>query len=111
MSNPSRITTRIDLNTQVLSLQATRLSDVASVNSFVVNAAVEKAKAILQAKNIIKLNQEVWRIQVCLDIWGCRSINELSICLPCVGSKKLPTISTMPFYVNCQIRSDLLQCY
>lgn len=60
MSNPSapRITARIDLNTQALLLQATRLSGVASVNSFVVNAAVEKAKAILQAENIIKLNQE-----------------------------------------------------
>ncbi|KAE9527959.1 MULTISPECIES: DUF1778 domain-containing protein [Testudinibacter] len=53
-----RITARIDQDTQSLLLQAAKLAGITSINSFVVNAAVEKAKEILQAENLIKLNRE-----------------------------------------------------
>ncbi|TNH04425.1 DUF1778 domain-containing protein [Testudinibacter sp. TR-2022] len=54
----ARITARIDQDTQSLLLQAAKLAGITSINSFVVNAAVEKAKEILQAENLIKLNRE-----------------------------------------------------
>ncbi|MDH3001332.1 hypothetical protein A1D23_12470 [Chelonobacter oris] len=53
-----RITARIDEDTQSLLLQASKLIGISSINSFVVNAAVEKAKAIIQEENLIKLNRE-----------------------------------------------------
>lgn len=53
-----RITARVDQSTQILLQQAALLSGISSINSFVLNAAIEKAKQIIQAENTIKLNAE-----------------------------------------------------
>lgn len=56
-----RITARIDLPTQDLLLRAASLIGISSLNSFVLNAAIEKANAILKEEQTIKLNQESTR--------------------------------------------------
>ena len=43
-----RVTARIDLNTQDLLARAAAISGISSINSFVLNAAVEKAKQIIE---------------------------------------------------------------
>lgn len=53
-----RITARIDLNTQELLLQAASLIGISSLNAFVLNAAIEKANAILKAEENTRFNRE-----------------------------------------------------
>ncbi len=52
-----RITARIDFDTQELLSQAAAISGISSINSFVLNAAVEKAKKILEYEQTIKLSK------------------------------------------------------
>jgi uncharacterized protein (DUF1778 family) len=52
-----RITARIDLDTQELLLQAATIIGISSINSFVLNAAIEKAKKIMEDEHSLKLNQ------------------------------------------------------
>lgn len=56
-----RITARVDLGTQALLQQAALLSGISSINSFVLNAAIEKAKTIIQEENTLRLNAETAR--------------------------------------------------
>ncbi len=53
-----RITTRINSDTQVMLSKAAAISGIASINSFVLNAAIEKAKKIIADDNILHLNQQ-----------------------------------------------------
>lgn len=53
-----RITARIDLPTQDLLLRAASLIGISSINSFVLNAAIEKANAILKEEEMTRFNQE-----------------------------------------------------
>lgn len=56
--NLPRITARIDIPTQELLLRAASLVGISSLNSFVLNAAIEKANAILKDEEITRLNAE-----------------------------------------------------
>jgi uncharacterized protein (DUF1778 family) len=50
-----RITARVDAATQTLLTRAAALSGMPSMNAFVVNAAVEKAREIIARDQVIKL--------------------------------------------------------
>jgi uncharacterized protein (DUF1778 family) len=52
-----RITARVDVDTQNLLNKAATLAGMSSVNSFVVSAAVEKAKQIIERDQILKLSR------------------------------------------------------
>ena len=52
-----RITARVDIDTQDLLSKATALAGVSSINSFVLSAAVEKAKKIIEREQLLKLSQ------------------------------------------------------
>ena len=49
-----RITTRVDEDTQQLLSRAAALSGVSSINSFVLSAAIEKAKKIMDRERSLK---------------------------------------------------------
>jgi uncharacterized protein (DUF1778 family) len=51
-----RITARIDINTQSLLLQAAAVTGMSSLNQFVLNAAIEKAKNILRQEQTLSLS-------------------------------------------------------
>ena len=53
-----RITTRVDEETQQLLSQAAALSGVSSINSFVLSAAIEKAKKIMDRERSLKLGKQ-----------------------------------------------------
>jgi uncharacterized protein (DUF1778 family) len=57
-STSPRITARVDTETQHLLSKASVLSGMSSINSFVLSAAIEKAKAILDQEQTLKLNQQ-----------------------------------------------------
>lgn len=52
-----RITARVDTDTQNLLTQAAALAGISSINSFVLSAAIEKAKDIIERERSIKLSQ------------------------------------------------------
>ena len=52
-----RITTRVDVETQELLTKAAAIAGISSINSFVLNAAVEKAKQIMEREQSLKLSQ------------------------------------------------------
>jgi uncharacterized protein (DUF1778 family) len=53
-----RITTRINEDTQLILSKAAALSGISSINSFVLSAAIEKAKKIIDEENSINLSRE-----------------------------------------------------
>jgi uncharacterized protein (DUF1778 family) len=52
-----RITARVDADTQALLTRAAALSGMSSMNAFVVNAAVEKAREIIARDQVIQLSE------------------------------------------------------
>ncbi|RVU32950.1 DUF1778 domain-containing protein [Neptunomonas marina] len=52
-----RITARVDVDTQDLLTKAAALAGMSSINSFVLNAAIEKAQQIIEREQALKLNQ------------------------------------------------------
>ncbi|WP_435276529.1 DUF1778 domain-containing protein [Psychrobium sp. nBUS_13] len=52
-----RITARVDVDTQELLNKATAIAGMSSINSFVLSAAVEKAKQIIEREQALKLSQ------------------------------------------------------
>lgn len=52
-----RITARVDVDTQELLSKAAAISGVSSINSFVLNAAVEKAKQVIERDQALKLSE------------------------------------------------------
>ena len=58
IASSPRITARVSLDTQELLSKAAALIGISSINSFVLNAAIEKANMIIENENIIKLTQK-----------------------------------------------------
>ena len=54
-SHIPRITARVDTKTQELLQKATAISGISSINSFVLNAAIEKAQKIIEDENKLQL--------------------------------------------------------
>lgn len=52
-----RITARVDADTQDLLTKAAALAGMSSINSFVLNAAIEKAKQVIEREQALKLSQ------------------------------------------------------
>jgi uncharacterized protein (DUF1778 family) len=52
-----RITTRVDVDTQDLLAKAAAIAGMSSINSFVLSAAIEKAKQVIEREQAIKLSQ------------------------------------------------------
>ncbi|EGQ7970935.1 DUF1778 domain-containing protein [Vibrio cholerae] len=52
-----RITARVDVDTQNLLTKAAALAGMSSINSFVLNAAIEKAKQVIEREQALKLSQ------------------------------------------------------
>ncbi|EGR1072316.1 TPA: DUF1778 domain-containing protein [Vibrio cholerae] len=52
-----RITARVDVDTQDLLTKAAALAGMSSINSFVLNAAIEKAKQVIEREQALKLSQ------------------------------------------------------
>ncbi len=52
-----RITARVDVETQDLLTKAAALVGMPSINSFVLSAAVEKAKQIIEREQVLKLSE------------------------------------------------------
>jgi uncharacterized protein (DUF1778 family) len=52
-----RITARVDVDTQDLLTKAAALTGMSSINSFVLNAAIEKAKQVIEREQTLKLSQ------------------------------------------------------
>ncbi|WP_108651339.1 type II toxin-antitoxin system TacA family antitoxin [Dongshaea marina] len=53
-----RITARVDVQTQELLIRASALAGMSNVNSFVLNAAVEKAKKIVEQEQMLQLSEQ-----------------------------------------------------
>ncbi|MCD2452594.1 DUF1778 domain-containing protein [Methylicorpusculum oleiharenae] len=53
-----RITARVDADTQDLLTKATVISGMSSINSFVLSAAVEKAKQLIEQDKTLKLTEQ-----------------------------------------------------
>ncbi len=52
-----RITARVDVDTQDLLAKAAALAGMSNINSFVLNAAIEKAKQVIEREQALKLSQ------------------------------------------------------
>ncbi|MCU7996658.1 DUF1778 domain-containing protein [Shewanella glacialipiscicola] len=52
-----RITARVDVDTQDLLTRAAAIAGMSSINSFVLSAAIEKAKQIIDREQTLKLSQ------------------------------------------------------
>lgn len=55
ITSAPRITARVDNDTQALLIQAAAISGMSSINSFVLSAAVEKAKHLIEQEQRIQL--------------------------------------------------------
>jgi uncharacterized protein (DUF1778 family) len=53
-----RITARVDIATQNLLAQAAAVAGMSSINSFVLSAAIEKAKQIMELEHSLQLSQQ-----------------------------------------------------
>jgi len=58
MNNTTRITARVTPQIQELLTKAAAISGVSSINSFIVNAAVDKAREILEQERLLNLTQK-----------------------------------------------------
>ena len=52
-----RITARVDADTQDLLTKAAALAGMSRINSFVLSAAIEKAKQVIEREQALKLSQ------------------------------------------------------
>ncbi|UJF17240.1 DUF1778 domain-containing protein [Vibrio sp. SS-MA-C1-2] len=52
-----RITARVDVDTQELLTKAAAIAGMSSINSFVLSAAIEKAKQVIEREQTLKLSQ------------------------------------------------------
>ena len=53
----TRITARVDLDTHNLLTKAASIAGMSSINSFVLGAAIEKAKQVIEREQTLKLSQ------------------------------------------------------
>ncbi|MFA0115056.1 DUF1778 domain-containing protein [Vibrio sp. 10N.261.46.E11] len=56
-TNLPRITARVDVDTQHLLTKAAAIAGMSSINSFVLSAAIEKAKQVIEREQTLKLSQ------------------------------------------------------
>ena len=52
-----RITARVDVDTQDLLTKAAAIAGMSSINSFVLSAAIEKAKQVIEREQALKLSE------------------------------------------------------
>ena len=52
-----RITARVDVDTQYLLAKAAAIAGMPSINAFVLSAAIEKAKQVIEREQALKLSQ------------------------------------------------------
>ncbi|WCE28476.1 type II toxin-antitoxin system TacA family antitoxin [Vibrio sp. SCSIO 43137] len=52
-----RITARVDVDTQDLLTKAAAIAGTSSINSFVLSAAIEKAKQVIEREQALKLSE------------------------------------------------------
>ena len=52
-----RITARVDVDTQDLLTKAAAIAGMSSINSFVLSAAIEKARQVIEREQALKLSQ------------------------------------------------------
>lgn len=57
ITHSPRITAKVDMDTQALLSQAAALIGMSSINAFVVSAAIEKAKKIMESERLLKLSE------------------------------------------------------
>ncbi|MCB9482356.1 MAG: DUF1778 domain-containing protein [Desulfobacteraceae bacterium] len=57
MTSLPRITARVDADTQNLLSKATALAGMSSINNFVLSAAVEKARQIIEQSQFLKISE------------------------------------------------------
>ena len=57
MNNTTRITARVTPQIQELLARAAAISGVSSINSFILSAAVDRAKDIIEKESILNLSQ------------------------------------------------------
>ncbi|WED23998.1 DUF1778 domain-containing protein [Vibrio sp. JC009] len=53
-----RITARVDVDTQDLLTKAAAIAGMSSINSFVLSAAIEKAKEVIEREQALRLSQK-----------------------------------------------------
>ena len=53
-----RITARVDVDTQNLLNKAAAIAGMSSINSFVLSAAIEKAKKVIEREQVLRLSQD-----------------------------------------------------
>ena len=53
-----RITARVDADTQELLTKAAAIAGMTSINSFVLSAAIEKAKQVIEREQVLKLSRD-----------------------------------------------------
>ena len=69
-----RITARVDEDTKELLLKAAKLIGQPSINAFVVNSAVERAKEIIEREQVLNLSERDFKLF--LDSLDSSSKNE-----------------------------------
>jgi uncharacterized protein (DUF1778 family) len=52
-----RITARVDVDTQDLLTKAAAIAGMSSINAFVLSAAIEKAKHVIEREEVLKLRR------------------------------------------------------
>lgn len=62
VSTQPRITARVDEDTKELLLKAAKLVGQPSINAFVLNSAVNRAKEIIQREQVLDLSQRDFRL-------------------------------------------------
>lgn len=63
-----RITARVDDETQGLLAKAAAISGMTSINSFVLSAAIEKARQVIEREQVLKLSKrDAMRLVEALD--------------------------------------------
>lgn len=82
-----RITTRVDLETQDLLNKAAALAGMSSINSFVLNAAIEKAKLIIERERLLKLNKHDARLLMDALDRPARTNSKLKAAAACYEAK------------------------
>ena len=82
-----RITARVDIDTQELLSQAAAIAGMSSINSFVLSAAVEKAKKIMERERSLQLSkQDTMTLMNALD-QPAKSNNKLQQAASCYMDK------------------------
>ncbi len=76
-----RITARVDVDTQDLLTKAAAIAGMSSINSFVLSAAIEKAKQVIEREQALKLSQaDAMLLMEALDRPATQKLKTKSCC-------------------------------